>query len=248
MLKIIKSKKAAEEVTVSLIHLLEIILAIAIVMVLIYFSLKLSGLFIGRQEYDSTINNMEALAFRVKELSKDKRDIASQTMVYSIPDNYILVGFSHNDNLIKTDCTGESIIKSRPKLCESKSCLCIYQNTGGITDWSGNDFDLKGGSSPIRCKPFEEKIVFLAPAKDSNFFGAQANVRPSSNRWPSYNYLALYGICGGFWRDSWGIRQIYLDKVKEGGNIFIVIAELNKKSDFKPGGGAPSGAGAQATY
>ena len=65
LLLFLKNKKSAAE-EVSLLHLLEAILAIAIVIVLIYFSLKISGLFIGRQEYDSAVNNMEALSIRIK--------------------------------------------------------------------------------------------------------------------------------------------------------------------------------------
>ncbi|MBI2657816.1 hypothetical protein HYX08_03940 [Candidatus Woesearchaeota archaeon] len=234
-------------IDLSLWTLIEIIAGIIILSVLFYYILRLSGLFLSGQEYQSTVNNLEALSNRVKELANDRKAVTTQTTVYSITDDYILAGFSYNDNGVRTECTGESIITSRPKLCQSKSCLCIYQNTGGITDWSGNDFDLKGDAAPVKCKPFEEKIVFLASTRDSNFFGTQANAKPSSNRWPSYNYLVLYGICGGFWRSSWGIKQVSLDKIREGENIFIVIGELNKKSDFKPSGGAIGGAGAQGT-
>ncbi len=241
-----KGKKSV--IDLSLWTLLEILAAIGILFLLFYYILRLSGLFLSGQEYQSTVNNLEALSNRVNELVKDRKDVATQTTVYSITDDYILVGFSYNDNGMRTECTGESIITSRPKLCQSKSCLCIYQNKGGITDWSGNDFDLKGDAAPIKCRPFEEKIVFLTPTRDSNFLGAQANTKPSSNRWPSYNYLALYGICGGFWRSSWKIRQVFIDKIKEGDNTFIIIGELNKKSNFMPGGGSPGGAGAQGTY
>ena len=86
LLLFLKNKKSAAE-EVSLLHLLEAILAMAIVIVLIYFSLKISGLFIGRQEYDSAVNNMEALSIRIKELVADDKELATQTMVYSIPKN-----------------------------------------------------------------------------------------------------------------------------------------------------------------
>ena len=202
-----KNKKSAIEV--SLIHLLEIVLAIAIVMVLIYLSLKLSGLFIGRQEYDSTINNLEALKTRITELVKDNKDSLTQTTVYSITDDYILVGFSYNDNSIKTECTQESIATSRPELCRLKSCLCIYQN------FNGNDFDSRGKVSPIKCKPFDEKIIFLGPASSSNFKGTPYQSKPGSSKPAGTNYLVLYGICGGPWRTSWGVKQVYLEKYKD---------------------------------
>ena len=230
-----KNKKSAIEV--SLIHLLEIVLAIAMAIILIYFSLKLSGLFIGRQEYDSTINNLEALAVRIIELANDKKDSLTQTTVYSITDDYILVGFSYNDNSIKTECTGENIAMSRPKLCQSKSCLCIYQN------FNGNDFDSRGGVFPIKCKPFDEKIIFFGPASNSNFKGITYQSKSSSSKSTGTNYLVLYGICGGPWRTSLGVKQVYLEKYKDGENIFITMNEVG--SNFKPSGGGTGGAGAQ---
>ncbi len=224
-----KNKKAAIEI--SLYHLLEIVLAIIAVFVLIYLSLKLAGLFIGRQEYDSTINNLEILAARVKELANDGKDMSMQTAVYSITDDYILVGFSYNDkDTIKTECTGESIVASRPKLCQHKSCLCIFQNFGGVTNIRGKDFDERGDVTPLKCKPFEEKIVFLAYSLDSNY-GALTQWNPSHYPWPNYYYLVIYGTCG--WGKSWGIRQVYLEKYKEGGNIFIFIGDMSNENIIK---------------
>lgn len=224
-----KNKKAAIEI--SLYHLLEITLAIMAVLVLIYLSLKLAGLFIGRQEYDSTINNLEVFAARVKELAKDDKPLSAQTMVYSISDNYILVGFNYNDkDTIKTECTGESIVASRPKLCQHTSCLCIFQNFGGVTNIRGKDFDERGDVTPLKCKNFEEKITFLAYSSGSNY-GARTQWNPSHYPWTSYYYLVLYGACG--WGKSWGIRQVYLEKYKEGGNIFIFIGDMSDENIIK---------------
>ena len=118
MLKLTSFKNKKSAIEVSLIHLLEITLAIGVVMILIYLSLKLSGLFIGRQEYDSAINNLEALSIRINELINDNKQTSMQTMVYSIPDNYILVGFSYDDKgTIKKECPEEDIVTSRLKSC-----------------------------------------------------------------------------------------------------------------------------------
>ena len=220
---LLKNKKSAIEL--SLIHLLEIILAIIVISVLIYVSLRLSGLLIGKQEYESTINNLEALSTRINALAKDDKSL-KQTMVYTLPDDFILVGFNYQDQTtVKTDCTQESILKSRSNICQSKSCLCIYKNQGGITDWSGKDFDDKGTTLPLKCKTFEGKIVFLTPQKDSNFQGSSSQWKPNYSKWNNYNYLVLYGICGGPWKTSWGIRQIYLEKYKESENTFIFIGD-----------------------
>lgn len=234
---LIKDKKAAIEI--SLYHLLEITLAIIAVFVLIYLSLKLAGLFIGRQEYDSTINNLEVLAARVKELAKDDKPLSAQTMVYSISDNYILVGFNYNDkDPIKTECTGESIVASRPKLCQHTSCLCIFQNFGGVTNIRGKDFDERGDVTPLKCKNFEEKITFLAYSSGSNY-GALTQWNPGHYPWTSYYYLVLYGACGlgkilsTSWYNSWGIRQVYLEKYEEGNNIFIFIGDMSDENVVK---------------
>ncbi|MBS3104689.1 hypothetical protein J4234_00360 [Candidatus Woesearchaeota archaeon] len=222
-LSFLKNKKSAIEV--SLIHLLEIILAIIVISVLIYVSLRLSGLLIGKQEYESTVNNLEALSTRINALVKDDKSL-KQTMVYTLPNDFILVGFNYQDQApVKTDCTQEIISKSRPNICQSKPCLCIYKNHGGIADWSGKDFDGKGTTLPLKCKTFEGKIVFLTPQKDPNFQGSSSQWKPNYSKWNNYNYLVLYGICGGPWRTSWGIRQIYLEKHKEGENTFIFIGD-----------------------
>lgn len=227
MLKLLFLKNKKSAIEVSLIHLLEIILAIGVVLLLIYLSLKLSGLFMGRQEYDSAINNLEALSLRVKELVKDSKDTSSQTMVYTIPNNYILVGFSYdNKGAIRTECTKENIVNAKSRLCQTKSCLCIYQNFGNIANWQGKDFDAKGDVTALKCKPFDEKIIFLTPTFDSNFQGAQTQWRMGNGPSASY-YLVLYGQCG--LGASWGIRQISMDKYKEGENLFISIKENSKR-------------------
>ena len=224
------------DIELSLIHLLEIILAIGVIMLLVYLSLELSGIFLSRQEYDSTINNLEALSIRINELIKDTNNIKTLTTVYSIPDNFILVGFNYNNNdIIRTECTQEDIINSRPKTCQSNSCMCIYKNYGGVTDWSGKDFDSKGFVAPLKCKPFDEKIIFLAPKSDSpnpNFRGSESKWKPTYYTSTSnYNNLVLYGICGGPWRTSWGVRQVYVEKnkEKEGENTYIFIGDMSDK-------------------
>ena len=223
-----KNKKSIE---ISLIHLIEIALAIMIVLVLLYLALKLTGLFLGRQEYDSAVNNLDALSIKVNELLKDKKDISYQTMVYSVPDSYILVGFSYNDkDITRTECTQEDIVKSRPKMCQSKSCLCIYKNFGGATDWKGKDFDEKGQVTPLKCKVFDEKISFLAFFPSSNLRGAQSQweLPYELEDIKNYQYLVVYGKCG--LGPSWGIRQITLQKSKKAEDNLIIMKEMPKSN------------------
>lgn len=232
--KNMKNKKSSVE-EATLIHVLEIILAFAVVLVLIYFSLELTGFFIGRQDYDSTMNNFDELVKSVGVLAGDNKNTLSiGTASYSITDDYILVGFSYDDNgIMQKTCPDETVAKSRPKSCQSKSCLCIYKNLGGITDWTGPDFDSRGNAGTLKCKAFDEKIIFLAPQADSNFKGSQTQWKPMHFQWPSYNYLVLYGICGGPWKTSWGVKNIYLEKYNEGNNIFIFMGDLAKEEIIK---------------
>lgn len=226
----LKNKKA--EITFPLIHLIKIGLEVVVVLLLVYLALKLTGLLTGRQDYDSAINNIEELSKSITAVVEDGKKLSIQTTNYALPDNYILVGFSYEDKgIMRTSCTNENIIKSRPNSCQSKSCLCIYQNFGSVTDWSGKDFDDKGNALPVRCKQFDEKIVFLAP-QDSNFRGDKSQWNPNHYA-TDYYYLVLYGICGGPWRTSWGIKQIYIEKYKENGNVFIFIGDLTKEEIIK---------------
>ncbi|MBI2652904.1 hypothetical protein HYX00_05545 [Candidatus Woesearchaeota archaeon] len=222
------------DVDISLVHLLEVFLAIGIVLVLIYFSLRLSGLFVGRQEYDSVINNLEALSLRIKELANDGKELSVQTMPFSIPDNYILIGFSYDDKGdIRTECTHEAITKSKSKICQSKACMCVYQNSGGVTDLYGKDFDSKENVNPLKCKPFDGNIIFLAPPESPNFMGSKSKWQPTHYRDSSYNNLVIYGICGGPWKTSWGVKRIYIEKYKENGNTFIFIGDMSKEDIIK---------------
>ncbi len=226
---IFKGRKSTE---FALSHLIEVVLGISAVIFLIYFSLKLGGVFFGRQEYDSAMNNLNQLELKINELTGNIDTIKTTTTSYSIPDNYILVGFSYQDKgTMKTLCTDENIVTSRPKICQGKSCICIYPNSGGITDWSGKDFDSKEGNSfPIKCKTFDKKMVFLAAYSNSNpnFKGAQTLWKPSN--YPNsgdYAYLVVYGICGGPWRTNFGVKQIYLEKYSETEINYIFIGDMS---------------------
>lgn len=227
-----KNKKSSVDAV--LIHLLEIILAIGVVMFLIYFTLELTGFFIGRQDYDLTMNNFDVLVKSVTALAGEAKTLSIGTTSYSITDDYILVGFSHDDNgIMQKTCPDENVVNSRPKSCRGKSCLCIYKNFGGITDWTTADFDSRGNVGTLKCNAFDKKIVFLAPPMDKNFKGAETQWKPAHYQWQSYNYLVLYGRCGNPLRTSWGVKNIYLEKYKEGDNIFIFMGDLAKEEIIK---------------
>lgn len=224
-----RNKKASLSVELSLIHLLEIILALIVIGVLIYLITKLAGFFIGRQEYDSTINNFEQLQIKVNELTKDKNKISTKTMIYSLPNDYILVGFNYDNEVVETACTDEKIDASRPNSCKYKSCLCIYKNYGGVTDWTGKDFDSRGNVKPIVCKSFQEKIIFIVPQQGNpNFKGKQSKYTPSHYTSTSYNSLVLYGVCG--LRPSWDTKQLYIEKYNDNDKFFISIGDMSDQA------------------
>ena len=227
----LKDKKASSITEFSLVHLLGILLEIGIVTILFYLSIKIIvGLLIGRQDYDSTINNLEALSARISQLVNDKRNIVQDTMSYSISDGYVLVGFNHYDTgVMKTECTDELIIKSRSKECSTKSCLCIYKNFGGV---SYEDFDKRGAVTPLKCQTFDEKIVFLSITSESNFKGAKTIWKPNHYN-SDYRHLVLYGRCGGLLRNSWGVKEAYLEKYYDGNNIFVFIGDNSNPEIIK---------------
>ena len=229
-----QNKKSSIEL--SLIHLLEVMLAIVIVFALLHLIFRFSSIFIGRQEHDSALNNLEALAIRVEELVKDKKQSDAQTMVYSIPNDYILVGFGYNDkSIMKTECTNEEIVKSRSNRCRSKSCLCVYNNYGFLNK-GGKDFDARSetGATPLRCKPFNEKITFLGEHSSLNVQGSITQWKiPNS---PSdYKYLVLYGDCvRGEGKSLWGARKISIQKYRDGENIFILLKDASIYANEAP--------------
>lgn len=217
---------------VSLVHLLEFALGVAVVIFLIYMSIRIGGLFIGRQDYDSTINNMQALADTIKGMVADRRASMEFTKVYSITDDYILVGFSNDDKgKMGTDCTQEEIIKSRLNLCRDQACLCIYKNYGGLGDIKGEDFDSRNnnqGTLPLKCITFDHKIVFISPLQYGNSFkgtesawnlNSDAIITPPAG----YENLVIYGQCRS--EGSFGIKQLHINKVTDNDIHFIVIED-----------------------
>jgi len=222
-----KNRRADTTVTGLLWTLVEVVAAITIVIFLIWLGLKFAGFFIGRQDYDSTINNMEALANLVAELAKDSKEIISTTKVFSITDSYVLVGFNYDDGRnMGTDCTQEKIIGSRPRLCQDTACLCIYKNYGSVTDWSGKDFDDKEPKgTALKCRTFDQKILFLVDDTESHNFRGTSSAIELRSKPGNYENLVFYGECGGPWRNNFGIKQLKIEKHKENDKIYIVISE-----------------------
>lgn len=221
-------KKAVIDIAPS--TLLGIVLGIVIVFGLLYLGAKLAGIFINKQELDATLNNFNVLVKHTNNLLKDK-DFSSRRFTYSLANNFILVGFSYSDNneIMRTKCTNENMKQSKPLLCEGFSCLCIYQNT------LSNDFDSDGENKPLQCNRFDEKIVFLAPLNFNinDGFGGDRNAwQPSfySNQ-NGYGYLVVYGNGCNTFGDNFGIKEIYLEKFKQGENIFIYMVPYSNDTN-----------------
>ena len=222
-----KSKKGAFEISLS--ELIGGILAVVIILSLVYVGGKLTGILTSKKDYDSTINSFDVLAQRVKSLIQDPADFSSSTMLYTIADDYIIVGFNYRDpsKEISTQCTKENIEKNRPKpLCQEKSCLCIYNDKSG-EDFSNNEV-------PIKCKPFDENIVFLEPLdeNDKSFGGNRNGWDPTYYPNKGYEFLFVYGsYCKG--GTDFGIKNLYIEKFKKDDNIFVYISKIGDKEDLE---------------
>lgn len=184
------------------------LLALIVITGIAYVALNLSGIFLSKKDYDSTIKSFDILGQKIDDLIKDK-NYASTDFLYFIDKSYILVGFNYKDTSVQiktcdgTFFKGESLSQSRKalgSLCEG-ACMCIYKNT------PGNNFD-KDLQIPLKCKTFDKNVVFLAPAEQKNVFcSIESGWHPQvySDYYPLGNYLFLimYGS---------NTQDIYIDK------------------------------------
>ena len=167
-----------------------------IIFSLVYVGGKLTGILTSKKDYDSTINSFEVLAGRIKDINQGE-DFSTATMLYTITDKYILVGFNYKDSGegALSQCTGENIEKTRPKpLCDGVACLCIYNDINpSLANLGGKDFSNK--EVPLKCQPFEGNIVFLAPLdnNDKGFLGDRNSWDPAYYPNNGYEFLVVYG-------------------------------------------------------
>jgi hypothetical protein len=206
--------------------LLGIILGGIILIGLFYLGAKLAGIFISNQEYDSTINNFNVMIKHINNMMNDN-DFSFRKFAYNLDNNFILVGFSYSDRdgTMHSTCRNENIKQSRPLLCEGYSCLCIYENTGFY------DFDKDLDNRPLQCNKFDEKIVFLAPLNlESNdgFSGDVSVWQPKYYPDQRYEYLIAYGNGCNTFGNNFGIKELYLEKFKDGDNIYVYMTEYSE--------------------
>jgi len=221
-------RKAAIDIAPT--ELLGLVLGVMVVLALFYLGAKFSGILIGKQELDSTINNFNVMVKHANSMLKD-RDFAYRKVTYAIDKKFILVGFSYTDNnqIMRSRCSDEAIGQSKPVLCEGKACLCIYENT------IGSDFDGDKENVPLTCNKFDEKLVFLAPLNFNANDGFSGDMNSwSPNYYPeqsSYESLVVYGNGCNTFGSNFGIKEMYLEKFRQGDNIFIYMAPYSNASD-----------------
>ena len=237
-MKLGKNKKATSTSEISLIQVLEVFLGVIVVLFLIYIGYRLANIFSSNQEYDAAVNNLDALNKKITELMRDSRGTElkdgiplKDTAVYQIPDDFILVGFNYQDKgQMTSSCTiegekPEPIMKSRPKACESYSCLCLYNNYHGVGSGAGGIYDFDRHDtmvSPVKCKKFAEKIVFLslASGKTGHFYGSKTDWKLPYDAARQNYFVTLYGQCD--LEEEWSNRRLYIEKFKDNNDIFYI--------------------------
>ncbi|HLG24723.1 MAG TPA: hypothetical protein VI564_07385 [Candidatus Nanoarchaeia archaeon] len=237
-MKLKKNKKGTSSTEISLIQILEVFLAVIVVLFLIYIGYRLSNLFTSNQEYDAAVNNLDELNKKITDMMRDPRGsetsnvaVLKDTMIYELPDDYILVGFNYQDNSqMLSYCTiegekPEPIDKSRPKACEKFSCLCLYNNYHAVGSGAGGIYDFdkhEPMAAPVKCKKFAEKIVFLSLAlgKSGHFYGSKTDWKlPYETSRQNY-FVTLYGQCD--LELEWSNRRIYIEKFKDKNDIYYI--------------------------
>ncbi len=228
---------------ISLIELIYLIISIGIIFFLISLGISFYNFFVKGNDYESTANNLEALKIKIEELI-GKEGLAISTMPYFISDDFILVGFNKDLTQGKISSTEsvfvQDIEQTRPPLCKSKSCLCLYE------DHSGNDFTKE--TAPLDCKVFDQDIIFLAfsgkkigsskenvdTAIEEDFL-FKGQLYPINSKYHDYEFLVLYGEGKtALSDDDFGVRNLYIEKWQEGDQNIIFIAQYRKEDANDP--------------
>jgi len=209
-------------------ELIGAVLFVIVALTIGYVVLRLSGILISGKDYDSTMKNFDLLNRNVEELLEEK-NYASTRLIYYLGNKFVLVGYNYKDPSVQMKtCSGifqkseafEEARKQVAGLCDG-ACLCIYKNT------NLHDFD-QDVQLPLKCKSFDENLVFLASADQDIFCSIDTGWQPSANseyyqQERRNKFLVLYGF---------NTKEIYIDKYKAlDGNIFLYFAQYRDAAD-----------------
>src|SRR3989344_7083250 len=116
-------------------------LAISVLAVIVLFSWITDML--GLREETASLNNIKELKVEIEKLLANAESPISSVTDYYISSDYIMVGFSKNQEKIQDVWGQETVFKpSRPE-CHLGSCLCLYKETYGDIDFDDNQ--------PVMC-------------------------------------------------------------------------------------------------
>ncbi len=152
--------------------------------------------------------NFEALLREVNLLLAQRAGFATSQMALSLQRKTALVGFNEQDSYIRTT-TNKYIF--RPNSCYT-SCLCVYYDT---SNWGIRE----KASIKVRCKDFGKGVYFYT-RNDPSDANIGTNIRGVNVFGGTYEHLVFDGR-------RFGTRAMYLEKLKEGDNTYIYIAEYD---------------------
>lgn len=167
------------------------------------------------------LEKQENLYSQINLLIKDRASEIKTAKLedFRFEEDTLLVGFDKEWSTTEKQ-TGKDPI-SKPKACEGKACICIFEDAT-----FGNDFkNIKS------CTTFEHDIIFLgiddsALQTKVNYGGARTAELKGATK---YEYLIIYeDFCATC--DPFGTRPIYIEKQTKGTKHYIFIAPANIKA------------------
>lgn len=174
-------------------------------------------------EDEGSLNNFNNLVLEIKKLIRDKDNLDSAVVDFYLKDDAIVVGYDHNKDKQRSDCWDEGATK--PVDLFGKAGLCLHLND------NVHDFD-DDPRKPVKCEPFDDKIIFLAPydGDDEGGFGGSKKSVNVYGKQEDYEDLFLYGDECDTTYDL-GVTKLYIEKFKKGEEIYIYINEYNEKTE-----------------
>lgn len=240
------NKKKGEGQNVVLQSIIGIVLA-AIIIAAIVNSSFLKGFlgFFSSSKEQATMDNFRTIT----EILKIK-DTISTTQVYTIGEDYILVGFNKDDKGSVDECQYEKVPRPASAECNGNACLCLYKvSSGRWYQIFGTDDDFEG-NVPMVCSRIEADYVFtLDYAVDKqpryttdepiykNIIGPRMEISSSRYKIKDYSYASLfiYGECGDWGSNAkFGIQKIYIERIydAEQNKAYVLIADQKNSQDF----------------
>jgi len=219
-------KKAV--VHISILQLIGLILAVALILSSAFFFARIAGWFASKQEYEATTNSFNVLYGLIQDAANDNSPgIVKRDMIgYFISNQYILVGFHKNQDFVEDICDPERAQKIH-EACKTTACLCLYPETYGDLDFESTDF-------PKVCKSLENVEYIYTEKYDANNAPSKIYQNVLGGKWQRPNnpadnfaYFFIYGQCDDWTSDeNFGTNNLGISKYVIDGKTYVEISYL----------------------